>query len=119
MEIFGHEYGFLLTVGASAEIAELCPGGDLGKIGEALKGRFADTMEVASRFVVAMANGYDAAQAFAGQPVEHPPLTVAMMKALSMDKFREVQAAAMASFKGDTTPSVELEPAKKNETLSE
>lgn len=119
MEIFGHEYGFMLTVGASAEVAELCPGGDLGKIGEALKGRFADTIEVTSRFVVAMANGYDAAQAFAGEPVEHPSLTVAMLKALPFAEFKAVQAAAMASFRGDTTPSVEVEPAKKNETLSE
>lgn len=119
MEIFGHEYGFLLTVGASAEVAELCPGGDLAKIGEALSGRFADTVEVTSRFVVAMAAGYDAARAFAGEPVEHPPLTVEMLKALSFAKFKEVQAAAMASFRGDTAPSVELEPSKKKETLSE
>lgn len=119
MEIFGHEYGFLLTVGASAEVAELCPGGDITRIGEALNGRFADTIEVSARYIVAMAAGYDAAQAFSGVQVGHPPLTVEMMKALSMSKFKEVQAAAMASFRNDTTPSVEVEPSKKKETLTE
>lgn len=119
MEIFGHEYGFLLTVGASAEVAELCPGGDLAKIGEALNGRFSDTIELTSRFVVALSAGYDAAEAYAGRPVEHPPLTVEMLKALPMAAFKEVQAAAMRSFRSDTTPSVEVEPSKKKETLSE
>ena len=119
MEIFGHEYGFMLTVGASAEVAELCPGGDLTRISEALDGRFADTVEVTARFVVAMAGGYDASRLYAGEPVEHPPLTVNMLKALSFAKFQEVQRAAMASFRGDTTPSVEVEPSKKKETLSE
>lgn len=118
MEIFGHEYGFLLTVGASAEVAELCPGGDLTRISEALDGCFADTIEVTCRFVVAMASGFDAAKAFAGEPVEHPSLTVAMLKALSFAEFKAVQAAAMASFRGDTTPSVEVEPSKKKETLN-
>ena len=119
MEIFGHDYKFSLTVGASAEVAELCPGGDLTKIGEALRGRFADTIEITARFIVALAAGYDAAQAFAGKPVEHPPLTVEMLKALPIADFKAVQAAAMASFQGDTKPSVEVEPSKKKETLSE
>ena len=30
MKIFGEEYGFALTVGASAEIADLCPDGGPG-----------------------------------------------------------------------------------------
>lgn len=119
MEIFGHDYGFLLTVGASAEVAELCPGGDLAKIGEALTGRFADTIEITARFIVAMAAGYDAAQAFSGVQIGHPALTAEMVKALPMPKFKEVQAAAMASFRGDMAPTVEVEPSKKKETLSE
>lgn len=119
MEIFGNEYGFLLTVGASVEVAELCPGGDLGRIGEVLKGRFSETIETVSRFAVAMAKGYDDAEAFAGHAIEHPPLTVEMMKALPMAKFKEVQAAALESFKASATPTVEVEPSKKKETLSE
>lgn len=113
MKIFGNEYGFMLTVGASAAIADLCPDGDLNKINEVLQGKFSDTINFTASFIVAMAKGFDDAERYAGKEVTHPPLTVEMVKALPSDVFKEVQSAAISSFKADTETSVEVAPSKK------
>lgn len=113
MNIFGNEYGFMLTVGASAEIADLCPEGDLKRINEVLQGKFSETINFTAAFIVAMAKGFDDAQRYAGKEVTHPPLTAEMVKALPSDVFKAVQSAAISSFRGDTKTTVEVEPSKK------
>ena len=116
MEIFGEEYGFMLTVGASADIADLCPDGDLNRIGEVLDGRVSKSIDFIASFIVAMAKGFDDARRYAGAEVSHRPLTVDMVKALPSDVFKEVQSAAFASFRGDTKTTVEVAPSKKKES---
>ena len=118
MNIYGQEYGFMLTVGASAEIADLCPDGDLARMGELLEGRISQTINFTAAFVAAMAKGFDDAKRFAGEEVTHRPLTAEMVKSLPSDVFREVQAAALASFQGDTKTTVEVAPSKKKESLT-
>ena len=44
MIIFGKERGFSFTVGASVEIAEMCPDGDLTKIEKFLSGKYGCAM---------------------------------------------------------------------------
>ena len=116
MEIFGQEYGFALTVGGSAEIAELCPGGDMARMTEILSRSYFETVDFTAKFCAIMAKGYDDMQRFSGVQIGHAPLTPEMVKALPTEKFREVQAAAQAAFRGDTAPSVEVEPSKKKES---
>lgn len=116
MKIFGEEYGFMLTVGASAAIADLCPDGDLNRIGELLDGKVSDTINFAASFICAMAKGFDDARRFAGEEITHRPLTTEMVKALPSDVFNEVQSAAILAFKGDTKTTVEVAPAKKKES---
>lgn len=113
MEIFGEEYGFLLTVGASADIADLCPNGDLNRIGELLDGKVADTIRFTASFIVAMSNGFDDAKRFAGEEVTHKPLTARMLLSLPSDIFREVQDAALKAFKAGTETTVQVAPSKK------
>lgn len=113
MKIFEEEYGFMLTVGASAAIADLCPDGDLARMGELFEGRFSQTINFTAAFIAAMAKGFDDAKRFAGEEVTHKPLTAEMVKALPSDLFKEVQAAALAAFQGDTKTTVEVAPSKK------
>ena len=115
MVIFGEEYGFMLTVGASAAIADLCPDGDLNRMGEVLEGRVSNTINFTASFIEAMAKGFDDAKRYAGEEVTHRPLTADMVKALPSDVFKELQSAALASFRGDTKATVEVEPSKKEE----
>lgn len=116
MKIFDDEYGFLLTVGASAEIADLCPDGDLNRMGELLEGRFSETVNFTASFIVAMAKGFDDARRFSGQEVTHKPLTKEMLLSLPSNAFRDIQNAALAAFKGDTETTVEVAPSKKRES---
>ena len=117
MEIFGEEYNFMLTVGASAAIADCCPDGDLNRLSEILDGKFSQTIDFTAKLVEAMAKGYDDAQRFAGKEVTHKPLTAEMVKALPGAAFKELQSAAFASFKADSQASVEVAPPKKEENL--
>lgn len=115
MVIFGEEYGFMLTVGASAAIADLCPDGDLNRMGDVLQGKFSDTIFFTAHFIEAMAKGFDDAKRYAGEEITHKPLTAEMVMALPSDVFKEVQSAALASFRGDTKTTVEVAPSKKKE----
>lgn len=115
MIIFGHEYGFMLTVGASEEVSELCPDGDLSRLGEILQGSYKDTIDVVTKMILSMSRAYDLNKAFEGHPQEHPELTAEMLKALPQDKFIAVQQEAMSAFRGDTQTTVEVEPSKKKD----
>lgn len=119
MKIFGEEYGMMLTVGASAEIADLCPDGDFTRIGEVLDMKYSDMINAITRIVVAMANGYDEAKRYSGEEVTHKPLTVEMVKALPSNIFREAQNEAFAAFREGSKTTVEVEPSKKEEKEQE
>ena len=67
MVINGKEYGFKLTVGASIQIAKLCPNGDLSRIAEAVGGEYGQQAEAMAKFVEALSNGYAAAEEFEGR----------------------------------------------------
>ena len=113
MKIFGEDYGFMLTIGASAEIAKLCPDGDISRMSEVIGGNYADAVNFSAKFIVAMANGYDEKKRFDGEEVSHRPLTIDMVMALPGSIFTEVQAAALVAFGEDIKPSVETKPSKK------
>ena len=113
MVIFGEEYGFMLTVGASAAIADLCPDGDLNRMNEVLDGKYSDTVNFTAYFIEAMAKGFDDAKRYAGEEVTHRPLTADMAKALPSDVFQDLQAAALASFSTDLKTTVEVAQSKK------
>lgn len=119
MVIFGEEYGFMLTVGASAAIADLCPDGDLTRIGEVLEGKTGDVIRFTARFIVEMAKGFDDARHFAGEEITHKPLTIEMVMALPSEVFKEAESAAVIAFRGDTKTTVEVAPPKKEESRQE
>lgn len=116
MKIYGEEYGFMLTVGSSAEVSDLCPDGDLTRIGEMLNGKYSDMVKFVSKFVEAMARGYDNHCRFNGEEITHKPLTAEMVLSLQSKELKEVQAAALKAFNADTKTTVEVEPSKKKET---
>lgn len=117
MVIFGEEYGFLLTIGASAAVAELCPDGDLSRINEVLdENKVGQVINFTAHLCEAMAKGFDDEKRFSGEQVTHRPLTAEMVLALSRDDFKDVQAAAIAAFKASTATTVELAPSKKKES---
>ena len=111
MVINGKEYGFKLTVGASIQIAKLCPNGDLSRIAEAVGGEYGQQAETMARFVEALSNGYAAAEEFEGRNANR--LSYESVLTLSPSVFSDVCAEAFKAFGADVKGEIEVEPSKK------
>lgn len=115
MQIYGKERKFLLTVGASAEVAKACPGQKLANLSK-LFGTGADdvvSIEGTAALIVALNKGYEMARSFR-EPGYHPdPLTVDQVLTLDMTTFRELAAEAGKAMAPERT--IETEPVKKKD----
>ncbi len=111
MNINGKEYGFKLTVGASVQIAKLCPGGDLSKIGTAIGNGYGEQAEAMAAMIVALNNGYCASEAFEGRKA--PRLTLEDVLSLSLSDFAELSVEAIKAFQRDVNGEIEVESEKK------
>lgn len=113
MQVHGREVGFRFTVGASAKISDLCPDGDISRLGEVLAGQYGKVARDTAAVVAALSEGYEQALAFEAPGHKPQPLTVEEIMTLRMSEFTELQAAALAAWSEDSKPTVEVEPAKK------
>lgn len=113
MQIYGREVGFRFTVGASVKISNLCPDGDITSLGEVLKGQYGGVARDTAAIIAALSEGYEQAQAYEVPGYEPRPLTVDEVMTLRMDEFNKLQQAALAAWRGDSKPTVEVEPEKK------
>lgn len=121
MQVHGREVGFRFTVGASAKISDLCPDGDISRLGEVLEGSYGKVVRDTVAIIVAMSEGYAAALAFeafgradiGGDWKPPRPLTVDEVLSLRESEFIQLQQAALAAWSEDSKPTVEVEPEKK------
>lgn len=115
MIIHGRERGFALTIGATIEIAEFCPNGDIGKIGDAItRGGYARQMTNICKLIVALNKGYEEKRAFEEAGYTPDPLTEAEVRSLTTAELMALQAEAMAAFAHDSVTTVETKPSKKD-----
>ena len=113
MQVHGREVGFRFTVGASAKISDLCPDGDISRLGEVLEGQYGKVARDSAAIIAALSEGYEQALAFETPGHRAQPLTVEEIMTLRMSEFTKLQAAALAAWSEDSKPTVEVEPAKK------
>lgn len=113
MQVHGREVGFRFTVGASAKISDLCPDGDISRLGEVLEGQYGRVARDSAAIIAALSEGYEQAIAFETPGYRAQPLTVEEIMALRMSEFAGLQTAALAAWSEDSKPTVEVEPAKK------
>lgn len=106
---------FKLTVGAAAEIAELCPDKDLAKI-EQIMSNYPDTVKNGARFIRALNRGY--VMSIDPMCKKNKVVTEAELLALEPEEFMDVLNDAMMSFGADKETSIEAEP-KKDEAPQE
>lgn len=111
MIINGNEYGFKLTVGASIQVAKLCPNGDLARIAEAVGGDYTTQADAMAKIIVALSNGYAAAEEFEGRKANR--LTYEAVLSLSPSMFTDVSAEAFRCFGVDVKGEIEVEASKK------
>lgn len=108
MKIHGKEIGFALTIGASVEIAKMCPNGDIRKIGELLDGNdYTKTVEVSTKLIKLMNDGFCGIERINGRTAE--PLTEEEILLFTPKELHDVTAEVMKTFVGDTHGEVETE----------
>lgn len=110
MTIYGKEVGFAFTVGASKALADLCPGKDLGRLGEASGKTYADRMAFTENLILILNKAYCDTKAIEGETVE--PVTLEMLDSLTPQKLMELGTEAMASFQKDSQGEIEVEGKK-------
>lgn len=113
MQVHGREVGFRFTVGASAKISDLCPDGDISRLGEVLEGQYGRVARDSAAIIAALSEGYEQARAFEIPGYKPQPLTVEEVLTLRMDEFAKLQLAALTAWMEDSKPTVEVEPEKK------
>lgn len=111
MKIKGKEVGFALTVGASIELAKICPNHEITRIGELFAEDYLANMENICKFIAIMSKGFKDAEALEGRNVEM--LTEEQVKALRPDELTAIMSEAMASFKSDGKGEVEADSKKE------
>lgn len=113
MQIYGREVGFRFTVGASAKISDLCPDGDITRLGEVLDGQYGQITRDTAAIMAALSEGYEQARSFEVPGHEPDPLTVDELFSLRPSEFNALLQEALASWAEDRKPTVEVEPEKK------
>lgn len=113
MQVHGREVGFRFTVGASVKISDLCPGGDLSRLGELLEGQYGQVTRDTATIIAALSEGHEQAMAFETPGYKPRPLTVDELLALSFAEFGALQQAALAAWQAGSATTVEVEPEKK------
>ena len=115
MVIHGKERNFLLTVGASAEIAELCPDGDITRLGELLtQNNSGKQLRSIAKVIAALSRGYESSRKYEEPGYEPSPLTADEILTLTMEELTQLRDEAFDKFVQDSKPTVEVEPSKKN-----
>lgn len=113
MQIYGREVGFRFTVGASAKISDLCPDGDITRLGEVLEGQYGQITRDTAAIMVALSEGYEQARSFEVPGYKPNPLTADELFSLRPSEFNALQQAALSAWVEDKKPTVEIEPEKK------
>lgn len=113
MQIYGREVGFRFTVGASAKISDLCPDGDITRLGEVLEGQYGKVARDSAAIIAALSEGHEQARSFEEPGYRPRPLTAEEVLTLRMGEFAQLQQAALTAWAEGSKPTVEVEPEKK------
>lgn len=113
MIIHGTERKFMLTIGASVEVADMCPDGDLSRLGEIFTGSYKKTVETSTKLILALNKGYEDAKAYDCPGYTPVYLTEKEVLSLPSADFKRLQLEAMAAFRADSKSKVELTETKK------
>ncbi len=116
MKIHGKERKFMLTVGASMDIADLCPHGDITKLGEVIaKGSYAEQMRMTLKLALIMNHGYEDNRAFEEEGYKADYITEDELRTLKPGEISELSDAILNAYRGDIQGEIELEPEKKTD----
>lgn len=113
MEIFGKSYGFRYTVGAEEEIRKLCPGEDLSKLRDLLRGKTPESLAAAAETMCILSRWEEKARRFEDPEHREEPLTRELLALCTPAEFTQLLIEALQAIVRDRSASVEAQPEKK------
>lgn len=117
MNINGREIKFLRSVGATMDIADLCPNGDISKIQSLFTGKFRDAQINTAKFIIALNNGYENAKKYEDENYIPNPLKLEELINMPHEIFNDLLTEATEEFsKIDRTVETE-DTGKKTKEL--
>lgn len=110
----GEEYDLALTVGAFAEISDLCPGGEFSRINELMQQPTGKAITITAKMLVAMSKGAEDQKHFENPDYEQKPLTFEALRSMETSDYivlhRSFANILSESINGNT---VEVDSSKK------
>ena len=115
MIIHGKDIHMAMTVGASAAVGELCPDGELAKIGELFERPFAEQITVIAKVMAALVKGYED-KTYYETNGEHKRISfpVEEILSLSQEELLELEKEMFSAINNGAKTKVKTE-AKKEE----
>lgn len=110
MIIHGKEIGFALTIGASVNIAKLCPNNDITRIQEVIGSDYVSIVETTAKMMRWMNDAYIGIEALSGREAEK--ITDEEIMLLTPKEMNEVTAHLFGVLRGDSKGEIEVESKK-------
>lgn len=99
MKVFGKELKFRRTVGATCDIAEACPDGDISRLSEMVDANnISKSQKFIAKFIVAMNEGYERTKALNDPTYTPNPVTFEEIMCLDQDDLIDLVDEAMSAF---------------------
>ena len=113
MNIYGHEYGMLYTVGAQQELAELCPDNDLTRLKEVTRGKISEATPEAAKIPMILSDWHERAKSLEasteGGSYTPTPLSWDVIQMLTVQQFGELMGEAFTCMARDMGRTVEAD----------
>ena len=119
MEINGREIKFLRTVKATADIARLCPNGDIARLPELFSGEYASSVETGAKLIHFLNEGYEMHKHFEDRSYKPNVLEVDEILYLDLSTYNDLLSSAMKGLNNGAETTIEVEEPKKKENPSE
>ena len=104
MTLNGKEVRFKATVGALIQIAEICPDGDVNRVGELVGEMNANTLKASVKLISLLSDG---------------TITEAELLACEVNELQALLDAAFAAFRAGQRGTIEVVPKKDEATAAE
>lgn len=108
MKVFAKDIHFRCAVGAAAEIAALCPNGDIKRLGEVFEGNYEHKIETLGKFCMILNAWYIKFEQSEGRTAD--ALTNDDIMLMTTEEFEALTSEALAVYKHDASPTVKAKP---------
>lgn len=119
MIVHGKERKFRMTVGASAEIAKMCPNGDLRELGKIFTRNFVSDIGNIAKIIEILNHAEEEAHSYEDPTYTPDYMMAAEIMTLTPSELTELQKEAFGTIKKDSAQTVKTAPAKKKETKAQ